>query len=257
MQTNYTSIHIAIQQSIKFLKENGSISDTKYWQGIESPNTMFEVMNLNWTAPVPQDTIQLRRECRPDVEWADAHFLERIGGEPLNPGESYKKWPGYKDSDFNDSNFRKYDGKFAHTYMERYWPKYAASYQKGNEMAGIRFEYGDLIDVINLLIKDPLTRQAYLPIFFPEDTGAVVGQRVPCTLGYLFYMRESKLHIKYYIRACDAKRHFRNDIYLTCLLLIWATDRMNSTRGMEIYSVGNITMDIASFHVFEKEKNLI
>lgn len=253
MQTNYTSIHIAIQQSIKFLKENGSINSTKYWQGISSPQDMFEVMNLNWTAPVPEDLIELRRECRPDVEWADIHFQERVGGEPLNPGESYKQWPGYKESKFNDDNFRKYQGKFAHTYMERYWPK---SFQKDG-FGGIRFAYGDLHDVIILLSTDPLTRQAYLPIFFPEDTGATVQQRVPCTLGYLFYMRESKLHIKYYIRACDAKRHFRNDIYLTCLLLKWATDRLNEARGANIYSVGNITMDIASFHVFEKERNLI
>ncbi len=42
---------------------------------------------------------------------------------------------------------------------------------------GIRYRYADLHDVIDTLNKDPLTRQAYIPIWFPEDGSAMPGRK--------------------------------------------------------------------------------
>ena len=67
-------------------------------------------------------------------------------------------------------------------------------------------DYGDLDDVVTLLTNDPLTRQAFLPMWFPEDTGVVHGTRVPCSLGYHFMQRDGRLSITYYIRSCDIVR---------------------------------------------------
>src|SRR5690606_33375763 len=106
---------------------------------------------------------------------------------------------------------------------------------------------GDLDDVIQLLENNKLTRQAYLPIFHPEDTGATAGQRVPCTLGYYFWVDpDGKLNMEYTIRSCDAFRHLRNDIYFTCMLLLYVAD---STK----LKYGDVNFIIHNLHTFEND----
>jgi len=102
--------------------------------------------------------------------------------------------------------------------------------------------------VAQLLHDDPATRQAYLPIWFPEDTGAVEGQRVPCSLGYHFMIRRGKLHITYLIRAVDFMRHFRDDVYMAMRLAQWMVVAANVPMRL---SVGNLTMHTMSMHCFE------
>ncbi len=104
-------------------------------------------------------------------------------------------------------------------------PKYAAE-EPNSTMFGIRYNYGDFGDVIRLLQREPFTRQAFLPMWFPEDTGSVHGERVPCTIGYHFMRRGNYLHIVYYIRSCDYLRHFRDDIYVACINLMWVLETL-------------------------------
>lgn len=162
-------------------------------------------------------------------------------------------------------------GNFSHTYMERYWPKYAGYIRpmKGEDWdketydinRGIRFDYGDLNDIVTLLIREPLTRQAYMPIFFPEDTGDVHSERKPCTLGYHFIVRDNKFHIVYGIRSCDFIRHFRDDIYLTVRLANWVLNKCredDSTRAPEHrfwqnITLGSFVMHITSLHMFKND----
>ena len=217
------------------------------WQATE----LFQDMNMR----VLRDVV-LQMEIPPktytkewvkaDQPWSEIHFNERISGLPLNPGESYKTWP-YNTFKNSDDPFIK-GKKFSHTYMERFWPKEANEENKplAPPIVGIRYDYGDLDDVIKQLKDNPLTRQAYLPIFFPEDTGAVHGERVPCTLGYLFENWDGVLDITYYIRSCDIFRHFRNDIYLAMRLAQHVADETGT-------SVGKLTMHIANLHLFEND----
>ena len=123
-------------------------------------------------------------------------------------------------------------------------------------MEGIRYEYGDFGDVIDLLQREPFTRQAFLPMWFPEDTGSVHGERVPCTIGYHFMRRGNYLHIVYYIRSCDYLRHFRDDIYMACRKLHWVLDTLKERdpeRWGEV-TPGYYAMHITSLHCFNKEK---
>lgn len=239
---------------------------------------------------MPNSLNILTQQTKPNLPWAEEHFKERVDGYPTNPGETYKIWPYYKNTDFNDKNFRNfkhepgYDNKgkmvevsivngpyqtdqFTHTYMERYWPKYANPdhFNSSNNPVfthgnfGIRYVYGDLRDLVGLLIREPYTRQAYLPVWFPEDTGVLHGGRVPCSLGYHFIMRNNKLNIHYTIRACDFIRHFRNDIYLTVRLAMWVLGELKQKPWWELSDIqlGLITFDCISLHIFEQEKNLI
>jgi hypothetical protein len=107
--------------------------------------------------------------------------------------------------------------------------------------------------------RDPLTRQAYLPIFFPEDTGVGDGGRKPCTLGYQFIVRDDKLHIYYPMRSCDLLRHFRDDCYLTVRLAIWVLEQLRfslleadkeSKAFWANVQLGSLAMHMTSLHCF-------
>jgi thymidylate synthase len=203
---------------------------------------------------------ELANQTSCDLPWAEYHFLERVSGLPTNPGETYKYWPYHKNLD--QSEYK--DEIFSHTYQERIWPKYPGNAQfrgfskaqiEASPNMGIRFEFGDLKDVINLLKENPLTRQAYLPIWFPEDTWAANNsKRVPCTLGYYFWIEDNKLHCNYIIRSCDLLRHFRNDVYLTARLLKHISQELGKEMGTLTMCIFNLHLFVNDVYAFNKKE---
>jgi thymidylate synthase len=258
-QLIFTNAVEAISYFGHMLKYFGQKETTEKWQGIENKVEMWEINNQHLSFMMPQhiEVMQMQTKC--SIPWAEDHFIERVSRQPLNPGNEYKNWPYYKNVAWNDKQFRNQDEKFTHTYMERYWPKYAPQGSGHVANPGIRYDYGDLDDVVNLLLKEPHTRQAYLPVWFPEDTGSVHGGRVPCSIGYHILIRNRQLSIHYLIRACDYIRHLRNDVYLTMRLAYWIKDEL-MRRGEYKFSelsLGTMTMDIINLHVFYNERSLI
>lgn len=239
-------------------KKYAKLLKTKTWQSTDISHRpeaqMMEIINVHFgAAMLSEDLDDYRQDIKPNIPWADRHFiLERASGKPINPGETWKEWP-YANS---ANNFLEEDGKFSHTYAERYWPKDASDWQELKvddppPMLGIRYWYGDLGDVIKLLQSDPYTRQAYLPVWFPEDTGVVHGKRVPCSLGYHFLVRDGRLNIYYPIRSCDYIRHFRDDIYLTVRLGLWILQQLRKLDPFwNDVTLGRFTMWIGSLHCF-------
>ena len=60
-----------------------------------------------------------------------------------------------------------------------------------------RYRTGHIVDYrtrVGRTVKEPHTRQAWIPLFFPEDTGVGDGGRKPCTLGYQIIVREGNAH---------------------------------------------------------------
>jgi hypothetical protein len=214
---------------------------------------------------VPDNPEVLAAETAANLPWAEDHFQERVSGEPLNPPPSEAWWPFNQQQ--NAAHKMQKDGhaaQFSHTYPERFWPKVAGretNHDRGRNM-GIRFLYGDLSDVVDLLRRAPATRQAYLPVWFPEDTGAVHGERVPCTLGYHFLIRTGQLHCFYYMRSCDLIRHFPDDVYMAGRLMQWMCQQLSTTAypdkilpPLELATLmpGVLTMNISSLHTFEHD----
>lgn len=202
----------------------------------------------------------------PNLPWADNHFLERVCGYPINPGIEWANWSHGVNAEKSLDSV----GMFNHNYMERYWPKYAGlvrgntadeyqghlnerRYHTANTPKyGIRHAYGDLGGLVRDLASEPDTRQAFLPVWFPEDTGDAHKGRKPCTLGYQFIMRRGQLDVTYYLRSCDLANHFRDDVYLTVRLLLWVLDECRKLNPEVWNSVvpGKFTMHITSLHMF-------
>jgi hypothetical protein len=219
------------------------------WQGENAPSATYELSNVICEFMVPDSISQWQNQCEPDLPWSEEHFQERVGGKALNPTPSYVRWPWHSQKEAE--RFIREGGKFDHTYPERFWPRDTPRVAEHGpkyltDMAG------DLYDVVALLRKDTWTRQAYLPIFFPEDTGAAFGQRVPCTLGYHFIRNGAQLDCNYFIRSCDLTRHYKNDIYLAGRLLQWILDRVTDKEDFPY--PGQLTMFISNLHLFEADK---
>lgn len=221
------------------------------WNPIEITNCIIEYS-------IPDTFSKLHSDVQPNTPWAEMHFLERVSGVPHNPPPSHAYWPYARDDNIEHL---KYD-KFSHTYPERMWPREAGMYYPDHEghikNRGIRFLYGDLNDLVALLAEHPYTRQAYLPIWFPEDlTAANLGERVPCTLGYHFMLRDGKLNMTYFIRSCDLVRFLRDDVYMACRLVQWVLEELKMRRQATWEGLGfrpkpgTLTMHIVSLHCFE------
>lgn len=246
---------IADQLELRLAKYAPAVR-TERWQGVDvsrNPAAVsYELRNVCFE--VDLEAIEYldhwREEIKPNLPWADDHFAERVGGEPLNPGEEWRRWPWASSAD----KFRSVGQIFNHTYMERFWPKFARPLQ-GCARQGIGWEYGDLGDLVRLLAKEPHTRQAFIPLFFPEDTGVGDGGRKPCTLGYQFLVRGDQCHVWYPIRSCDFVRHWRDDCYMAVRLLLWVIDRCRelSPQWRQIVP-GTFAMHATSLHIFANDR---
>lgn len=214
-----------------------------------------EVTNVMIQIPIGPYQPKLAMLTDASMPWAEDHFQERVSGEPLNPPPSEAWWPFAQAG----NAAHKKDQKFSHTYPERFWPKFANTGDvrpNGRQVFvphnGIRYEYGDLADVVSHLNAQPYSRQAYLPVWFPEDTGAVHGERVPCTLGYQFLHRGGYMDVTYHIRSCDFMRHWRDDVYMAGRLLQWMSEQVDFRPIPR-----NLIMNIGSFHIFEGDVEML
>lgn len=253
-----------LQDSAKaFLGPTAKKIESPIWQGINNQTPMIEIFDNYFRVVIPRTLEDLEKECDPDLPWAADHFDERVSRLATNPGNTFKYWPYYREDSYRNEIF-------THTYQERFWPngsrknglrisnfKADSILEMDNEIQGIRFPYGDLDDVVNHLHDNPNSRQAYFPIWFPEDTGVVHGGRVPCSLGYLFSYRDGFLHVSYDLRSCDFIRHFKNDLYFACRLAAWVRMELIKKPKKNIdwskVELGILSLHITSFHIFESD----
>jgi hypothetical protein len=247
--SSYRLLRADLLQQLLYESDHVEV-DTWHAQDVSGKPEMVsqEILHTNFAFPVVPGQEVLQIVIEPNMPWAEDHFKERISGQPLNPSPSEAWWP-YA---VRGNAQHKEGDKFSHTYPERYWPAQAGR-ENGGVNYGIRYVYGDLYDVIQLLREHPLTRQAYMPVWFPEDTGAISGQRVPCSIGYHFIQRRGKLDLFYFIRSCDFLRHFADDMYMTARLLQYVVGMLQGY-GQQV-SEGNMHVHITSLHYFVGDRD--
>lgn len=213
----------AILSLRKELYYSGEVLTTQNWQGMENPPEFLEILNANFSAQMPSTVEEITEQCKPSLPWAKEHFAERVSGIPYNPPPSHVLW--LKDTDKSMKG-----GKFSHTYPERM--------------------HKNLFTLIDLLKKDPSTRQAYLPIWWAGDGElALANERVPCTFGWHWILRDDYLHCFYPMRSCDSIRHFHHDIYFAARLTLWLIEQA----GWDA-KPGMLTFHAVSFHCFSNDR---
>lgn len=225
------------------LHDNGVDVKTATWQGGDAPDAMIELIHAGFVAPMYADELSATEALAPWQPWASDHFQERTGGLPLNPPPSNAHWA--KAGSAGDYLSKVDPTKFSHSYPERMWASKVPGFSQG-----YRFANGDLGHLVEVLRKDPTTRQAYLPLWFPEDiTAALDGERVPCTLGYHFMMREGQLHVFYPMRSLDAVRHLHNDLWFVNMLALWVIQQA----GLDAVP-GLLNFQASSLHCFKNDR---
>jgi thymidylate synthase len=217
----YQNFNIAMNEIKRDLAEMGINVHPQTMQDkyvADDPNyATKELQNYVYTVT---DAVNYLDQLYVTQPWADEEFLERINCTLKNPGDAYK----HREGVWNEFL---HDGKFAYTYGER-----------------IGYNLEKVIKEIKL---HPDSRQLYLSIWDRDDVNNLGGgSRVPCSLGYLFQVREGRLHLTYFMRSCDLATHMQNDIYL-------ATKLMDFVAGRTGYQPGNFTHFIGSLHIYKKD----
>lgn len=217
----YSSFEEALNEIRRDLAEMGIEVHPKTMQDkYVGDNPEFGTKELQNYIYTVKDAVSSLSELSPTQPWADAEFVERISNEPVNPGTAYKLRADVWDEFLHD-------GLFAYTYPER-----------------ISGKLGKLISEIKV---NPESRQLYLSIWDRSDVANLGGvSRVPCSLGYLFQVRNEQLNVTYMMRSCDFATHLHNDIYLAVML-------MQFVAVITGYKPGNFTHFIGSLHVYNKD----
>jgi len=197
-------VHTATMQN-KVVKDDDSFST-------------MEVQNYSFTILDTSD----KSSCidKQNYDWCVAEFLERVSGKENNPGEA---WKIRKDT---WEPFLVY-GKMDYTYSDRY-----------------SFDNTQFDHVIEILKKDPDSRQAILHMHFPEDVLKATDMenpvRIPCSMYYQFMIRRGKLDIIYNMRSSDYDTHFRNDIWLADELRNYVASKLQMDTGLFHMNVGSL-----------------
>jgi hypothetical protein len=219
----------------RLLYNQGYVIKSKSWQGKQDPPSFLEILHADLVVKMSdcaQEASDLSGATQP---WAGIHFEERVGGVPLNPPPSHKMWLKSTDDYLSGE-------AFSHSYPERMW---------GNAgRHGIRYPDANLDSAVELLKKDPESRQCYIPMWYPEDlTAANLGERVPCSFGWHFLKRGDELHLSYHMRSCDVVRHLHNDLYFANRLALWINDKAGLGCKM-----GYLHFSSTSLHCFENDR---
>jgi thymidylate synthase len=151
-------------------------------------------------------------------EFVRLDFLDRISPKPVNPGRAIEA-----DEVGVLSKFL-HDGLLDYTYSERLCNQYQF--------------------IIDLLIEHPNTRQAYMSVWDKAiDINRLEKMRVPCSLGYHFFIRDNKLVMIYSMRSLEVTKCLGNDIFTASLMLQYIANQV----GVDY---GYIQFHIGSMHIF-------
>ena len=164
-------------------------------------------------------------------DWVIAEWSDRLTGG-LNPGHAWKTrrdvWVPFLHSKDRSGQLSPTAGRFAYTYSDR--------------MGGKHLQF-----IIDELKRHPTSRQLWLPVWDRlTDEKRRGEQRVPCSLGYWFVLRDKKLHLTYVMRSCDFHTHYPNDVALASIMLKFVADNTG-------HPVGTLTHFIGSLHVYAKD----
>jgi thymidylate synthase len=169
------------------------------------------------------------------MEYILLEFKDRIGGKPLNPGNSYKArrdvWNEFL-----------HGGQFHYTYSER------MSFQVQKVLDELRVRPESRQGVINIHSNIcPSIRYGNTHIGKSLDFSNMGGTgRIPCSMYYQVMIRNNHVDLIYTMRSCDFLTHFPVDFSLALMLQEWYADCLG-------YDIGTFTYFTGSLHAYHKD----
>lgn len=121
---------------------------------------------------------------------------------------------------------------------------------------GVRFfgSYGPkIVDqisyVINLLHKDPYSRQAVINIWREKPPQS---KDIPCTTNLQFVIRNNKIHCIANMRSSDAWLGWPYDVFNFTCVSIYILLQLKSMHNVN-YKLGTLTVNAGSQHLYERD----
>ncbi len=207
MNLIYGDFKVAASELERDLHDNGG----------KVANTI-ELTNIAYSVSGPH-----LEDLTPHQPWADIEFEDRVATGYRNPGNAWKElpevWgPMMEDRKAPDGLIYK---AFSYTYNER------MLHQLG--------------DILHELRENPNSREAYLTIWNSTlDPFRLSRRRVPCTLGYQFFIRDEGLLMTYIQRSCNFPKHYQDDVYLARKLQEWMAEKLMITPGSFSHWIGSL-----------------
>ena len=168
------------------------------------------------------------------LDYCRAELVDRVGGVPLNPGNSYKV-RGQVWSEFL------HNGTFAYTYSCRMCQQLPRIIQELRDKPGTRQA---IINIHSNFYESFDPANPDLPHQDLHRLGGVA--RIPCSMYYQMMRRDGKLDLIYTMRSCDFLTHFAVDIWLAARLQEHVANQLGIPRGNFSYFTG-------SLHAYEKD----
>lgn len=182
-----------------------------------------------------------------DKKWAAKELQERLSGERLNPGESWKFRMDVWEEFLNDLE------EFDYSYPQR---MNQVVYYKDEMVTKLQA-------VIQLLKDDQDTRKAILNIYGGyhsiDRRGAIVDDadrldgsaRIPCSMYYDFLIRENakgekQLNICYHQRSSDFVTFFGTDVWFAWKLMEYIAEQVGVKPGYLYHTID-------SLHSYQKD----
>lgn len=238
---------------LDYLHQNFRVGDVHYVDGGEKNlnGDAYHNESHQWAIGAMLEIKWLLSNCVPFLKVKRVHALRALEAIEISLTKNKSTGAPIKKVWGQD-----WPSRFNHTYADRLWPN---RLDGGSEFVGHNHRYGNLQDLVELLAREPHTRQAWIPLFFPEDTGLSDGGRKVCTLGYQFLVRDNRISIWYPLRSCDLIRHWQDDCYLAIRLLKWVVDRCREINP-DFWSkveLGYYRMHMTSLHIFASDRDAL
>jgi len=227
--------------------QDKQLADTDQYDTVELMNYVYTVTDARFS------------DLKPVQPWADAEWKERKSGAqgvPMNPGNAWQLRSEEEGDNITWEDYLEIDGKPRSTHADAVAHRGEVmklfTDERQRHRIGFSYAYPDRLarmtqveQVISALRKDPMSRQAYVAMWTPEDSLNLGYRRVPCSLGWHFLHRNGALHMTYFMRSCEFSTHFQNDIYLAMRL----QEHIAKGAGMER---GHFAHFMSSFHCYKR-----
>lgn len=202
----------------------------------------LELQNYAYTVLEPN-----LADLNPVLPWAQGEWVERVQGIEFNPVNPGAAWTTRTDEHIKWFEFLEIDGEALPT---------GVSLKNTSPKGPSRFAYNyserlavnqQVWRIIRELRKNPTSRQLYIAMWDPHTDPHRLGHnRVPCSIGWHFLLRDHHINMTYTMRSCDLITHWDNDVWLAVKL------QMYIAQGANI-EMGQFCQFVHSFHVYLKD----